>query len=307
MKNFKRIFFIIGLGAFLWSSCTEDIPVREESPAADPESMQVYFPNSQKYKYELPPTVFEVDIDLKREKSAKAATVKIIVTSDLTGVFTVPETVSFAAGDSTAKLIITFDTLEQFKPYQVSFKIEDKYINPYIVNPDGTTDFNLYVEHNDFLPVGNGKGQFFDSFTLASVADVSITYSEKKDVYRISNPYTLALLEEAEWENWIGGPTSENIEIQITSEGKVTWEFWYLGLNYQGVSGYPIKAYFPSVLDESLVALDGNSVKLQDNLFKLHPFFYIDGLGGFGADYPVLISFPGGPDLNELLAPSEEE
>lgn len=302
MKNFKRIFFIIGLGAFLWSSCTEDIPVREESPAADPESMQVYFPNSQKYKYELPPTVFEVDIDLKREKSAKAATVKIIVTSDLTGVFTVPETVSFAAGDSTAKLTITFDTLEQFKPYQISFKIEDQYINPYVVNPDGTTDFNLYVEHNDFLPVGNGKGQFFDSFTLASVADVSITYSEKKDVYRISNPYTLALLEEAEWGNWIGGPISENIEIQITSEGKVTWEFWYLGLNYQGVSGYPIKAYFPSVLDESLAALDDKSVKLQDKLFKLHPYFYIDGLGGFGADYPVFISFPGGPNLNELLA-----
>lgn len=302
MKNFKRIFFIIGLGAFLWSSCTEDIPVREESPAADAESMQVYFPNSQKYKYELSPTVFKVDVDLKREKSAKAATVKIIVTSDLTGVFTVPETVSFAAGDSTAKLTITFDTLEQFKPYQISFKIEDQYINPYIVNPNGTSDFNLYVEQNDFLPAGDGKGQFYDSFTLASVADVSITYSKKKDAYRIGNPYSLALLEEAGWGNWIGGPTSENIEIQITKEGKVTWEFWYIGLNYQGVSGYPIKAYFPSFRTKDDVALDDLSGKIMDNLYELHPHFYVDGLGGFGADYPVFISFPGGPNLNEFLA-----
>ncbi len=302
MKNFKRIFFIIGLGAFLWSSCTEDIPVREESPAADAESMQVYFPNSQKYKYELSPTVFKVDVDLKREKSAKAATVKIIVTSDLTGVFTVPETVSFAAGDSTAKLTITFDTLEQFKPYQISFKIEDQYINPYIVNPNGTSDFNLYVEQNDFLPAGDGKGQFYDSFTLASVADVSITYSKKKDAYRIGNPYSLALLEEAGWGNWIGGPTSENIEIQITKEGKVTWEFWYIGLNYQGVSGYPIKAYFPSFRTKDDVALDDLSGKIMDNLYELHPHFYVDGLGSFGTKYPVFISLPGGPNLNELLA-----
>lgn len=302
MKNFRRIFLIIGLGAFLWTSCTEDIPVREESPAADPESMQVFFPNSQKYNYELPPTVFEVTIDLQREKYAEAATVKIIETSDLEDAFTVPETVSFAAGDSMATLTITFDSLEQFKSYQVSFKVEDDYINPYTVNSKGTSDFNLYIQHNDFMPVGDGSGQFYDAFTLYSVANVNISYSEKKDVYRITNPYSEALLLEAEWEGWLGGPISENIEIQVTAEGKVTWDFWYLGLTYQG-GGIPIKAYFPSYLDESLVEFDALSIVNPDNnkLLELKPYYYVDGLGGWAPNATVYISLPGGPDLNELL------
>ncbi|MDD2617656.1 MAG: hypothetical protein PHT87_02540 [Bacteroidales bacterium] len=300
MKNFRRIFLIIGLGAFLWTSCTEDIPVREESPAANPESMQVYFPNSQKNNYELPPTVFEVNIDLKREKYAEAATVRIIETSDLADAFTVPETVSFAAGDSVTTLTITFDSLEQFKSYQVSFKVEDDYINPYVVNAKGTSDFNLYIQHNDYMPVGDGNGQLYDAFTLYSVADVKISYSEKKDVYRITNPYSEALLLEAEWEGWLGGPITENIEIQITAEEKVTWDFWYIGLTYQG-GGIPIKAYFPSYLDDSFADLNDLSGVIDENLLELHPYFYVDGLGGFGTDYPVYISMPGGPDLNELL------
>ncbi len=302
MKNFKRLFFIIGLGAFLWTSCTEDIPVREESPAANPESMQVYFPNSQKYNYELPPTVFEVNIKLQRENHTDAATVKIIETADLADAFNVPETVTFAAGDSIATLTITFDSLEQFKSYQVSFKVEDQYINPYVVNAKGTSDFNLYIQHNDYLPVGDGNGQFYDSWAMYSVADVMISYSQSKQIYRITNPYSEAILVEAEWDNWIGGPITDNIEIQVTEDGHVTWDFWYLGLTYQG-GGIPVKAYFPSYLDESLVDLDALSIVNADNnlLLELYPYFYVDDLGGWAPAATVYISLPGGPDLNTLL------
>lgn len=307
MKNFRRLFFIIGLGAFLWSSCTSDIPVREESPAANPESMQVYFPSSQKYNYELPPTVFEVNIEVQREKYSEDATVKIIKVADLADAFTVPETVTFAAGDSLSTLTITFDELEQFKSYQVSFKVEDQYINPYVVNSKGTSDFNLLVQHNDYELVGNGEGQVFDAFAMYSVADVTVMYSESKDAYRISNPYTLDILEEAEWDDWIGGPSSENIQVQITEDGHVTWTFWYLGLTY-GAGGTPIKAYFPSYLAESQAGYDDYSgVDADDpNLLILYPYFYMDGLGGWppAADKVVYISLPGGPDLNVLL---EEE
>lgn len=125
-----------------------------------------------------------------------------------------------------------------------------------------------------------------------------------------ASPYSRALLVEAEWDNWIGGPTTDYIKFQITPADKVTYTSWYVGLNYQGNEGQPIQAFFPSYLGDirnvttydvedakSIVKKDANGKPL---LLEIQPRIYIIGVGGYGLK-KMYISFPGGPDSKALL------
>ena len=154
--------------------------------------------------------------------------------------------------------------------------------------------------------VSLGKGQFFDSFAMYSVAEVEVEYSEIFDSYRISSPYSQAILEEAEWTGWIGGKTQDKIELFRNVTDSITyisWNTnWYLGLLYEGGEGAEIKAYYPSALDASLAAGDLESYEhpAYEGLIVLTPYMYVDGLGGWGLK-PCYLSLPSGPNLNELL------
>ena len=137
---------------------------------------------------------------------------------------------------------------------------------------------------------------------MYSVVDVEVKKAEGMNRYRIMAPYPNAILVEAEWDNWIGGPKSDFIEFWVNSDKSCSWDkFWYPGLIYQGVASYIIKAYLPSALSSSQASKDALSkVLITDRLITLCPYFYIDGVGGFGVKSTYL-SLPGGPDLYDYL------
>lgn len=105
MRTIRKISVIIlTLGLFL-TACNDEI-VRDPSPVANPNSTNVFFSDKNDVTPVLSKdsTSFEIIID--REKADKAQTVGLTVESAYgDNVFKVPQTVSFAAGESSKTII----------------------------------------------------------------------------------------------------------------------------------------------------------------------------------------------------------
>lgn len=296
MKKIYKLFSFLAVAALIFSSCEEEI-VRDPSPEVKAGNQNVYFnPDNQKV-YELDPAqATAVKLKMHRADSTLAAEVPLTVLRNDSNIFVFPASASFAAGQGTTEITVNFPEALEGVPYTFEVQVAgDDYLNPY-----ATTIPSAMVTITRVYWENLGAGQFKDAWTLYSVADITIYYSALKKMYRFANPYSVALLTEAEWDNWIGGPTTEWITFEITATKNLKWDFWYLGLNYQGTAGQPIKAYMPSKLAASQAPNDLLSIvdPLNNKLLHFFPYIYIDGVGGYGLK-EVLVSLPGGPDLKQ--------
>jgi len=147
-----------------------------------------------------------------------------------------------------------------------------------------------------------GIGQFYDQFVLNHVQPVEILKSEEEDKYRVLNPYQDLSAEE--WGEWMGGTDCPYIEFWSYDSNNSTYlkwdKFWYSTLLYNN-TGIDLKAYYPSFLSSSFAYLDLKSTWFMENVAVLYPYWFVDGLGGYGAGDAVYISLPGGTDLVELF------
>lgn len=302
MKLHKFLFSILAVAVLAFSACSdyEDTVTPGESvPAGNP---AVRFASTNKTAFELDPA-FPMNFTLKvvREDATGALDVPITVVTNTDNSYIIPQKVSFAAGakEATVKIEVN-STAKTDVDLPLHIKFDDQYSNMYKKEYADFYAVSQVVQWNSM-----GMCQWGDPWTLYSVANVELFYSPGKKQYRFANPYSAALLTEAEWDNWIGGPKSDYIIFKKSDTGAISWTFWYLGLNYQGTAGQPIKAYFPSVLSANYKAEDAQSLVSTNAAYnnKLWIFaarVYIDGLGGFGLQKSYL-SLPGGPDLRPLL------
>ena len=153
--------------------------------------------------------------------------------------------------------------------------------------------------------VSLGEGEWFDNLALMTstsygIRKVEVLKADGFDRYRIMNPYTPEAIAAAGWEP--GGAKSSYIEFWVLENGtNVAWDgWWFPGILYDG-AGTDIKAYYPSVLSASLAADDAKSKYFEEKVIGFYPYWYIDGLGGFGTKYPCFLSLPGGPALESWL------
>lgn len=292
-KITKIIYALLGISVLLVTSCTEDPVIREESPAEGNQYL-VYFPTTNSTDVTVTAEATSYTYTISRSNKSGSITVPLTSASDAP--FTVPTSVTFADGSATANVTITFAPLTS-EPKRVIINIDPQYAALYAI---GHPQFSGTIKAINWVSLGNG--QFYDAWVMYSVVTVEVKKAQGMDRYRIMNPYPQSILEEAEWGNWIGGPKSDFIEFWIKSDKTIAWDkFWYPGLLYQGSSTAIIKGYLPSALSASQAAKDANSkVLITDKLFTLCPYYYIDGLGGFGVQNTWL-SLPGGPDLYEYL------
>ncbi len=106
MKINKSIYgFILGLLAIsTFSACSSD----NYEGAAIPEGAQVYFSNQRDFNYLLAENQNTVTITVDRLVTAGELTVDLAAT-DTSGLFSVPASVTFADGKSTAEVPVTFE------------------------------------------------------------------------------------------------------------------------------------------------------------------------------------------------------
>ena len=300
MKKLLNIFAVVTLSAVLLASCnTEQIT-------------KVYEPDGPAYSFinkagsfTLPATNPVFSVKVFRSTTEGSATVNIAATPSA-NVFTVPSALTFEDGQGAADLQISLTNQAAIGlVYTLKLTIGEEDVS---VGGVGTIDLKVNLAYN-WISLGNG--QFYDSWTLYSIPTVEFRQAEGFERWRIMQPYTKALLLEAEWEGWIGGPTSSYIEFWVipTPEGGdpavkyIKWDTnWYAGLLYGGDAASPIKWYYPTALSASYAAQILKCKFIQDKVVQFRPAIYIDGVGGWAnSDNFSWASLPGGPDLYDIL------
>ena len=291
MKFYK---YLLGLlfAPVLMTACSEYEDTEVASPSADANCPAVRFASDNATYSELAP---EATFTLKVLRDASdAAEYAINVVNNEDNAFIVPSTVSFAAGEKETTIQINMAaSAVAGKTVALELNFSDELVNTYKTEYGTYMGTAMIVKWNVL-----GTGQFFDSFCFVAenfAAVHEVTIEQRDDMpteYRINNPYCAGILESAEWTGWIGGATQEYINFSVDSKGVITWDFWYTNLLYQGGAGQEIKAYHPSALSNSTAS----NVKKDENgnvlYFVLNPYYYIDGLGGFGVN-PAYLGFPG--------------
>lgn len=300
MKAYKYLAIlaecVLALG--LVSSCVEKAPVYvpgEQDSATCVVAMDANVPTN----LELSGT--PIDVKLVRNNTSGPLDVTVALT-DESGLFSLASnTVSFASGASEAYAQVTYnyDKLDAKASYTIEVTMTSE-ANAPLYNAI-TMPFTCVKAWRSL-----GMGQFFDNLTLATSTSYGIAKCEVLQSpdgalrYRIMKPYADKAQRIAAWgEAEAQATPSEFIEFWVDDEANmtVTWNgYWLTGLWYDGTPGDDIKAYLPSVKGSS----DAGCCFVEEKVVQFTPYYYIDGLGGFGLNYCYL-SMPGGPDLEEWL------
>ena len=156
--------------------------------------------------------VSSIAIPVKRIAKDEALTVAVLA-SDESGLFTIPSSVSFAAGKETSELLITFDRtkLEDGKEYPLSFLINDEDNT----TPYGNRSLDITVMPWPWVKMGTGKFRddwFAPMWQNPSNPEIEVTihkHKSKEGIYMIEEMFGWSYLTE------FFGASQEEIESQI--------------------------------------------------------------------------------------------
>lgn len=188
MKNFK-IFFIaaFAIAAGFITACNDSD--FEAGPAVD--GAQVYFPENVATQHSISDDVSSITVPVKRIAKDAAMSVAILA-EEPSGLFTIPSSVVFAAGEDTANLLITFDRtrLEDGVEYPISFLINDEDNT----TPYGNRTLDITVAPWPWNELGTGKYRedWMCNFFSGEHIEIDVTIHEHKSrpgVYMIEEMF----------------------------------------------------------------------------------------------------------------------
>lgn len=192
MKNFKFLSLLLAVvGVVAFTSCKE-----EWAPGAPDANMGVYFPDTSNLIVTAESTT--VEIPVSRGDASEAAEISVRAEDvESCGFFTVPKSVSFAAGEDTAKLVIGVqgDKLEIGKMYPLNIQLDQAEASTYAVS-----------QHIFKIGIAEpwkslGKGTYRDDFLSplyggpsGVLVEVEIVQHElEPNRYRMVEPYSEAM------------------------------------------------------------------------------------------------------------------
>lgn len=291
--------------AFALGACTEEV---KYTPAEAPEGPQVYFPTTLPTQMDLDNNASSFDVQVSRA-ATDAATVNLTVTNE-SGLFTIPTSVSFAAGEKVANLTISYNAEELgFDNYQsITLAVaDDSNKTPY-----GTSSYTFKAG----IPspwTSLGKATYSDAFMFVNSYQVELQQNDlDKNLFRLVRPYREGLVAEG-----YGGVTGEEQEFPefrllqpgdvwkgttVTQEGLVAYND--ISTEWNNTSyGETIWLLHPSRLtsmaEESFWSYN-KVLSYQENglpaVIQLAPYYYMFGVGGWDYtknDGMVTIVFPG--------------
>lgn len=195
MKYISR-FITLGIvaAASLFSACTND----DFEPGPMNSGAQVYFPNTVATEYRLAENESSVTIPVRRIVTDEAMNVPIIA-NDESGLFNIPSTVVFAAGEEESNLVITFDRSKIVNEagYPISLLINDQ---------ENLTDYGKYMLDITISPwpweeLGEGKyrDEWLASLYGAGSVEISVMIHKHKSqngVYMVEEMFGWDLMTE---------------------------------------------------------------------------------------------------------------
>lgn len=121
---------LIALAGLLLAACTDDYEYEGASPV-DANVAGLYFTTSSEEEELEPESSTIKEITVSRQDSTEAASYKLTVVENTDNAFVVPETVSFAAGQSKSTVDVDFSNTTPGTTYTLKLSFEDADINPY--------------------------------------------------------------------------------------------------------------------------------------------------------------------------------
>ena len=282
MKNIKIFYLtLVAILAGLFTACeNKDF---EAGPTVD--GIQVYFPTTVPASYYLGEDENSVTIPVKRIVTDEAAVINILG-SDESELFDIPSSVSFAAGENTAALKITFDRskLVDGTEYPVSLLINDENNT----TPYGESSLSIIIAPWSWIL--EGEGLFRDDwFTLMFRGDASANipvrihrHKTREGIYMIEDMYGWNFLEP------FFGASQSAIEAQA-----VRYTPTNITINCSDPNGVFIPRQFSGITDIDSSYGDYEIATLQDGLGKLE-----DGIITFPERGLALFCLQGGQYAN---------
>lgn len=298
MKNIFKVLLSLSVSIALLASCNVEHKTAIYSPQNQTE---VSFVQNITSNTEIPSAQNTFDIIVARN-SANAA-IEVPVTSTMPKGVVCPSSISFAAGEFETKLTLDISAIQVAVKYSGTISLSDTLtFNKNIANSEITVTLQ-----KAYTWVSLGMGEWFDQLALMSadsygIQPVEVLKADGFNRYRIMNPYANTDQLAAAWgASSLGGAKNSYIEFWVLDNGvNVAWDGWWCpGILYDG-AGTDIKAYYPSYLTGS-TAEDVKSKIFEEKVIGFYPYWYIDGVGGFGTKYPCFLSLPGGPKIETLL------
>lgn len=309
MKRFFKIFAAVALVCTTFVACEEKFD--EYTPAAQETTAQVYFSKDAASTINILGEE-SVEIPVMRAVNGAGVTANITATVDAeyADLFTIPTSVTFADGETSTPLVITFDptTLTYGKKYSLSLQIAADMITDY-----GKDVMNLVLDYPEPY-VSLGKAKFSDTFLFENVYEVEVMQNSLNPTqFRLVAPYAEGLEKEdftmeagpAEFVDFrILTPGDKIHDTEVTQEGLVYFPSYMTGF-YNGSYSAEVWAHHPSTFVKYAAESTWSYSKVvawQDKenclpgIVQFAPFYYMDGVGGWDntqADGLVTITFPG--------------
>lgn len=188
----KKINLILGalVCMFAFSACTEEV---EYTPAQPEAAKGVYFPEpSATIQLVAGQTSIDVNVCRVNKVVAQDVVIKVVSNNDEAGVLTVPEQVSFNAGDSVTTLTIACDMLKKSPSSTLNLQIEIEGASTY-----EKSSMALTVKLPEWISLGYAI--YRDDFMASLFGFDPIAYEvevqqhiEESGRYRLVNPYGAA-------------------------------------------------------------------------------------------------------------------
>lgn len=157
--KFNKIYAVLAAVALAggFASCSDDD--NEYSPAAATGNAEVYFDRDETTTINLTDGQTEIPVPVYRVHTDEALTVNISSVNP-TGIFTVPQSISFEAGSNTTELMVTldWDQVEGQVDYMVTLVIDQAQTSPY-----GLSQITLnasYAPWSEWEPLSTGGGNY---------------------------------------------------------------------------------------------------------------------------------------------------
>lgn len=165
----------------------------------------------------LAKTATTFDITLNRHTTSGALTVPIESLIVPTG-WSVPESASFASGDSLTSITVTLSSdVELNTGYSFAIRIPEAYTNSYKTNNGETNLFAANVTKEDYETYATGT--FDEEFFFGEQWPVTIEYSPALNIYRIKGMYSGAGSSNSFFFKWNGKTDSSQTFSMCASDG----------------------------------------------------------------------------------------
>ena len=245
------------------------------------------------YNETLSPGANEIVIPLQRSVNAVEETVDITFTpdADCPSDIIVPSQVTFAAGSNSTDIVIKIENATP--PYSYTGKLQFSGDTSY--SGISALTLNCPVSYTWF---SLGTGGFIDAWVMDNAEDmfqVEILKAEGFERYRVMNPYKeyYTTIGPASWEDWIASTGPSYVEFWENADGKLSFNSYSTGLNYEGVDGQAIGAYSWTAFGGSSDYTGEYDMWYEPGYAVLSPVYYINGVGGFGQQqFAVQIELP---------------